>query len=358
MVYSCLLVTNVCIGIPRICRTAETVTIDTMYNPAMQVRPVYMGAIVCTTLAAGLVSGLVIHGEHPFSRVHGDCSATFPLTSRSLDCTDYDISSTKMDALDTKLTQAIALSQKEGKVTRASIWVRDLETKQYAAVNEFETYEPASLLKLPLAIAYLKYSEIRPAVMDMQFSYSTPQFLDETYNFFTASTTLLAGTNYATSDLLGRLLRYSDNGAHFTLLDGINKEFYDQVLLDLGIKIPTDDNVFDFVTVKTYANIFRSLYNASYLTRANAQQILGLLSQSDFEGIAAGVPATTPVAHKFGERSFFSKDGKALSKELHDCGIVYKGEYPYSICVMTSGTDFETLRGVIKDLSNITHDNI
>ena len=44
------------------------------------------------------------------------------------------------------------------------------------------------------------------------------------------------------------------------------------------------------------------------------------MAQSDFtQGLAVGVPANVPVAHKFDEREIV---GSSVD-QIHDCGIVY-----------------------------------
>jgi hypothetical protein len=263
-----------------------------------------------------------------------------------------------MDALQKQLKQAVALDLKESRAVRASIWVRDLTTKQYAGVNELDTYAPASLLKLPLAIVYFKFFEMQPSILSDASVYATSPEMDERYNYFTASTSLKVGTSYTTQDLLSRMLATSDNGAYFTLLNHVQGDFYDKVMLDLGIKIPSSDQVIDFVTTKSYGNIFRMLYNASYLDRAGSQQVLDMMTKSNFKGIAAPLPSSVIVAHKFGERSVFDQNGNVLKRELHDCGIVYKDTHPYTICIMTEGKDFDTLNTVISDLSKDVYDNI
>lgn len=322
-------------------------------------RTVTAGLVLLGVFGAGAASTTLFRKENTLSSIaSGSCATRFPLTSRSLDCIDYDVSSAKMDALDAKLTDAIRRFTKEGRVSRASVWVRDLETRQYAAVNELDTYEPASLLKLPLAIVYFKYAEISPSIMDATFTYKTPREFDEKYNYFTATTSLRDGTQYNVRELIKLMLTRSDNGAYFTLLQNVEADFYNRVMLELGIQIPSNKLVLDFITVKTYANIFRGLYNASYLNRENSQEILEYLASSDFKGIASALPSNETISHKFGERSFYDPHGKLIGNELHDCGIIYEGKHPYSLCIMTAGSDFDALYDVLKDISKLTYDNI
>src|SRR5207248_2823209 len=94
------------------------------------------------------------------------------------------------------------------------------------------------------------------------------------------------------------------------------------------------------VSVVTYSSFFRVLYNASYLTRDDSQKALALLAGVDYkDGLVAGVPASVPIAHKFGERETTGD----TTKQLNDCGIVYYPSHPYLLCVMTRGDSMPVL---------------
>ncbi len=102
-------------------------------------------------------------------------------------------------------------------------------------------------------------------------------------------------------------------------------------------------------------SFFRILYNATYLDRIASEQILEILTKTTFsEGIVAGVPESTRVAHKFGSRELVDQSG---SRQLHDCGIVY-AKNPYILCVMTQGRDFTALANFIKDVSAVTYNAV
>ena len=79
------------------------------------------------------------------------------------------------------------------------------------------------------------------------------------------------------------------------------------------------------------------------------QKVLDLLSQSTFiQGIVAGVPEGVKVAHKFGEAEGVDKEGKVVTHILNDCGIVYKPESPYILCIMIEGEDYSQMEKVFK----------
>ncbi len=85
-----------------------------------------------------------------------------------------------------------------------------------------------------------------------------------------------------------------------------------------------------------------------------SQYALELLSETTFsDGIVAGVPGGTRVAHKFG----FRQPSEAES-QLHDCGIVYHPLATYILCVMTSGTDARQEAEGIAAISRVTYDAV
>jgi beta-lactamase class A len=286
------------------------------------------------------------------------CTEKYPLTSTSLDCEEYDASVARVQELDAIFNTTTDQYIAEGKATRISVWVRDLETRQWAASNEFETFIPASLMKVPLMIAYYKFAEIDPSILETPLEYTVAKDMDDSVQDFPPETNLEVGKTYSVERLIEEMITASDNNATEILSDKMSPEFYKEVLMELGIVVPTGEQHKDFVTAKSYANIFRILYNASYLHRDYSEKALALLTQSKFIGMKEPLPDDVVVAHKFGEREIDYTDGTLVKRELHDCGIVYKNTHHYSLCIMTEGDSFDDLRTIIEDLSKITYDNM
>ena len=313
------------------------------------------GLALASALALGFLAALLIF---PIRQSDGDtCSGRYPFLSTKVGCVD-DNSNTFV-ALDARLEEATSLYVRTGKAKRVSVWARDLVTSRWAASNETEIYSPASLLKLPVLIAYYRYAMLSPNILTESILYKGPLGKVDSTLHFTKPTTLVSGTSYSVSDLLSKMITNSDNDASLTLSSKVEPAFYQQTLIDLGIQVPTDKNVFDYVTAKSYANMFRILYTASYLTPELSEKALDLLSQSTFKGIGELLPSSIQIAHKFGERTIIGPDGSIQTRELHDCGIIYrKNANPYSLCVMTEGDNFDDLLTVIQNISLLTYNNI
>ena len=118
---------------------------------------------------------------------------------------------------------------------------------------------------------------------------------------------------------------------------------------------PKNPQLFDFITTKEISYFFRVLYNGTYLNQEFSDAALSLLNDSDYKnGLVAGVPSGVNVAHKFGQKTYYSLDNpkQVLKRELHDCGIIYHEKNPYLLCVMTkSVSPIPDIESTIKKIS-------
>ena len=237
----------------------------------------------------------------------------------------------------------------------ASVYVRTLKSGRWISVNPDERYNPASLLKVPTMIAFYKLAESYPEILSKEVFYAGG-LRDNNAEHFKPARAIEPGTSYTVDELIHAMIAYSDNNATHLLHDNINPVLLEKVYNDLGVSISDAGTQDDFMTVSQYTYFFRVLYNATYLNRALSEKAMGLLSMSDFmHGIETGASTTTVVAHKFGERSIADAHGTISTRELHDCGIIYYPQHPYLLCVMTRGSNFDKLAGIIQDISRLVY---
>jgi len=222
------------------------------------------------------------------------------------------------------------------------VYFRDLKTGTWAGIDENAEYSPASLLKVPIMIAWFKKAEDHSGLLNTELVYSAP--IDPASE---AGTVLKVGSSYTVEQLISYMIKQSDNGAKDLLLVNLDDDTINSVFSDLGIENwGTGPHDTEHISPVIYSRFLRILYNASYLNRDYSEKALDLLSTTDFNaGIVAGVPEGTTVAHKFGEY----EDPAATTAELHDCGIIYHPTNPYLLCVMTKGNANVTLN----DLENV-----
>lgn len=288
-----------------------------------------------------------------------DCNKRYALMRSDLDCTTANEDFQRVTKIQDSLNDYIERARAGGKASRVSVFFRDLSSRRWAAVEKSQEYAPGSLLKLPLAIAYYKLAEVEPEVLEQSFIY-TPSGTDEnSIENFKPITKLTPGNSYTIDQLIEHMIRYSDNEATLLLNSSIDQRFLKKVFSDFGVHIPTaGGGEVNFLTIENYSAILRSLYLGSYLDIDNSQKLLTLLSQTSFtQGIASGVPDGVLVAHKFGERAVVDeKTQKQVSAELHDCGIIYKKDDPYILCLMTEGTSYDNLTKVLSDISKLVYE--
>ncbi|MFA6369128.1 MAG: serine hydrolase [Candidatus Shapirobacteria bacterium] len=273
-----------------------------------------------------------------------------------LECENSSISNDKnLYSLKKKLQFIIDQEIDNNKISFASIYYRDLNNGPWLGINEKEYFSPASLIKVPVMIAYLKEAEENPLILEKKIV-NTKDF-DYSQQNITPTQTLELDKEYTVEDLINRMIIYSDNAAYELLLDHIDNMKIFKVYQDLDVDISRaqQDPNGNIITVKDYSSFFRILFNSSYLEEKMSEKALNILSKTQYyKGLIAGVPQNITVSHKFGERQFLP----SREKQLHDCGIVYLPEKPYLLCIMSRANDFNQAANFIKQISKTVYDNI
>ncbi|NCN51043.1 MAG: serine hydrolase [Candidatus Pacebacteria bacterium] len=229
-----------------------------------------------------------------------------------------------------------------------SVYYRDLNNGPWFGINEETTFSPQSLLKLPIAMSYYKKADLDPNLLSSELTYS-----EEIPSNRADQPSLELGKSYSVQSLIERALVLSDNQAFNMLTNSLSDSEIKKTHDDLGIPFPSATTPQNFVSVRSYASLFRVLFNASYLSWGNSEKILQLLTTSDFDdGLKAGVPSDIIVAHKYG-----ISHSQEL-KQLHDCGIIYNPNRPYVLCIMTKGTNISEQQKTIQELSKIVFEGL
>lgn len=248
------------------------------------------------------------------------------------------------------LQRIVDAAEKNGDATDVSVYFRGLSGR-WVGIDENTPYTPASLLKVPIMIAYFKEAETNPGILDKEYLYDGTQDLNIGETFKTEFN--IKPGIYKVRDLIKAMIVNSDNNATAILSKGLDPNSLAEVYTDLGLAVP-DDNAptAEIISAKGYSYFFRVLYNATYLSPEYSEQAMELLQKSDFpQGLRGGIPAHIPIAQKFGERTVTTPQGAVVERDLHDCGLIYAGKTPYLLCVMTKGTSYAKLSSVIKSIS-------
>lgn len=255
------------------------------------------------------------------------------------------------------IQSVIDAHKRSGDISKAGVYFLNLANGQWANVYPEEKFYPSSLGKIPIMIAYFEMAEGSPGILDKKITYTGGPDLNQTQDIKPVQA-IIPGKTYTVRQLIEYMIKYSDNNATQLLYDASDQEALDNVYRDLDIPIisnVTDANA-DQVTPQQISRLFRVLYNATYISRDVSEEALKLMSGSSFtQGLAAGVPTSTVVAHKLGLVGIVS-GGVTSEHELHDCGIIY-GKVPYALCVMTRGTaSLPTLESILAKISAVAYD--
>ncbi len=296
-----------------------------------------------------------------FARSKGPpCDIQYKYINGELACggASYIVSKEGYAELKQKIEQFIRAKTDEGKVSNVAIYFRDLENGPTLGINEHDKFVPASLLKVPRMLTYLRLAEEDPQLLQKQLVFRIEGNESPVAQWFPSKETIQENKPYTIDDLLGRMIIYSDNRAVTVLKNYLAQIFPNadplfETLNDLGILTPRN-SIEDAVTVKSYASTFVQLYHVSFFSKKEtSEKALTWLAQTQFDqGLESGVSRDIEVAHKFGERF----GGAGEQKQLHDCGIVYYPRNPYLLCVMTRGDDFAELTGAIAEISQMFYE--
>jgi beta-lactamase class A len=329
-------------------------------SPALSLsRALRRFAVPALCILVGGAAGWLLHGavgsrspRQPIAVREGGHRLTNPL----IECDQGRdlIQSDELDRFERKIEAHAKEAARLPGVEAVSVYFRELNDGDWFVVGEREMYTPASLRKVPMMIAALREVEEAPELLGR----TLPFRLQRDYNLeqtFKPSQTMVPGKEYVIGDLIRRMIIYSDNNAFMLLGGAVAPAEINRVYALLDLPGGPEGSPGEFKSILTYASFFRILYNASYLGADLSEMALGLLEQTEFRnGLVEGVPATVPVAHKFGEY----RDDTIGKVQLHDCGIVYVPQHPYLLCVMTRGSSFEYLDDAIASTSRMVYEQV
>ena len=239
----------------------------------------------------------------------------------------------------------------QGKLSTASVYVRDFNQGDYMSINENTTYKPGSLMKVPLLMTYLHIDEDKGGALENELifshAYSHSGYGDDTNHLLTL------GKKYKIRQLLEFMMVNGDFDATNLLIENVDLNAFKKTFTDMGIVAPEMISINYSITAVDYSLFMRTLYNATYLTINNSEYATELLSKaSKTEVTGMGLPASARTAHKMGE--FVS----STEKQLHETAIIYVNNFPYLITIMTKGSDLSDLKKVIREISSVVYKKI
>lgn len=290
-------------------------------------------------------------------------------TNPLIECEQYSTSMTPNVSIIERNVNDYVNNSKAGKnIDEIAVYFRDLDKGKWFGINENIEFAPASLVKIPVVVNYVKESENDPAVLSKKLTLNENLELDlaeqNGYQYYKPEKKIEIGKEYTVEELITYSLEYSDNNAHALLVTSKDFDEFTQTIKDLDL-YGSVQKPYDTISVKDYSSIFRILYNATYLSQKNSEWVLSILAQGRFDkGLRKGVPQDVPVANKFGEKGYIyenpdpNKFSTTPMLQLHDCGIIYDPDNPYLLCIMTHGSDYSAQEKVIQNISKIVYEGL
>ena len=219
-----------------------------------------------------------------------------------------------------------------------SVYFEYLPTGASIAMHKDAEFYPASLLKVPVAMAVAKKIERGEWKWTNELVLMSPDKDEHFGDLYKEKT----GATFAIEELVRRSLSDSDNTAHFILIRNLEIEEISDVYNHMGLKqfLSTEGKM----SAKQYSILLRSLYSASYVSENNSQKLLSYLSRSQFNDfLQSGIPADVSFAHKIG----IADD----TITYLDSGIAYVKSRPYLLTVMVQSKEKTMAKGIMKNIS-------
>lgn len=209
-----------------------------------------------------------------------------------------------------------------------SIYVEYLNTGANISINPNLYIWPASLTKMPLALAVMKKVEEGEWKMTNELVLMKGDANMMSGDKDNPLSEYPIGTRFTIEKLIEELIINSDNTAYYILLRNLHQDDLSEVIRSLGMEaLFTKEGK---ISAKEYSRILRALYSASFLDRENSQKILSLMNEAKFnEFLSSGLEEGVVFSHKYGEDDFLNA--------YSDSGIVYLENRPYIISVMIQG---------------------
>lgn len=253
-----------------------------------------------------------------------------------------------------QVQEYIQLEKKKDPDLRVSVYARDLTNGPWVGINEKEPFYTASFGKVPVLVDALVRAENNPEILSQKIkvdfsTISVNNNLSDKKEF-----QLVDGERYSVEELLYRMIAYSDNYSLDLLLHLFPESEVDELMRIIGFYFEKENGE-SVTNAKSYAGLFRVLYNASVLSRGDSEYALEILAHNALTtGLKKHVSPTVPVASKFAVFVPSERSSQIIREnQFHECGIIYIPNDPHVLCVMTSSPSkgLEELENILENIS-------
>jgi len=271
-----------------------------------------------------------------------------------------------LDNAKPEIEKLIAASNAES----VGVAVYDTETKQTLMINERAGFHAASTMKLPVMMEIFRLADRKKIGLN-----DPVEIKNKFYSIVDGSEYRLSkgddsdqelygriGQTAPAIELIDRMITWSSNLATNLLIEKVKAENVNALMRELGandiqvLRGVEDSKAFqagknNTTTAYDLTLMLRLIAENKFVNKRACEKMVEILSAQHFnDGIPAGLPAATRVAHKTGN----------ITKHHHDAGIVYApGRKPYVITVLTKGIAEQKRSGkLIADISRAVYQSL
>jgi beta-lactamase class A len=243
----------------------------------------------------------------------------------------------------------------------------DLETGQSLYLNADESFHAASTMKVPVMIELFRQVDAEKLRLDQriplanQFSSIVDKspFALNAGDDSDSSAYALVGSSVSIGDLIEHMITRSSNLATNALIELVGADKANATAHALGAKDMRvlrgveDNKAFqaglnNTTTARDLSVLLEAVETGRAASRSSCDAMREILLRQEFnDGIPAGLPAGTRVAHKTG----------SITGVLHDAAIIYPpNRKPYVLVILTRGmTDEKVARALVVDISRLVY---
>jgi beta-lactamase class A len=216
----------------------------------------------------------------------------------------------------------------------AGIALYDLQTKNKVEIRAKESFEAASLIKIPIMIEAYKNIASGSLRADKEIELKESDKVGGAGDLKTKK----AGTRMSVEKLVELMITKSDNTATDLLIKMLGMDNIENTVNHMGMKKTTlKRTIYDFAAInkgkdnittpEDMETILRELYEGNNIAEQYRGVMLNILKNQDNKKIIPKfLPSNIQIAHKTG----------SLSGTVHDCGIIYPPDRkPYILVLMS-----------------------
>lgn len=237
----------------------------------------------------------------------------------------------------------------EGTKGSYGIFIKNLKTEEFYAINEHRVYESGSLYKIWIMAVVIDQIRNGKIKEDEELN-GDIKALNDKFNISSESAELTEGSIMLTvNQALEQTITISHNYASLLLAEKIKLSSVKAFLQREGFNESTvgTDGSSPTSTPYDIALFFEKLYKGKLADPKSSNKMLGLLKRQKLnDKLPKYLPSETMVAHKTGEIDFFTHDG----------GIVYGPKSDYIIVVLSKSDLPAAAEERIADISKKIYD--